>query len=112
VWIGNLASQPEPGKRKSKEIVMWNSNIPTEFNPGINSAHESGGVAPLQYDLTRQLYLEKRRAHAEADRNSKVRAVWTAMSHWAYDTSNQHCQKALQWFNVRMGRSVPETSRS
>jgi hypothetical protein len=91
---------------------MWKSNVQSEFNPGINSAHQSGSVAPLQYDLARHVYLEKRRAHAEMDRRSKVQAGWTTMSQWVYETSNQHCQRALQWFKVRMGRSVPETSRS
>jgi hypothetical protein len=57
VWIGYLARKPEPCKRTSKEIVMWNSNIPSEFNPGINSAQPSGGVAPSQYDLARHVYL-------------------------------------------------------
>jgi hypothetical protein len=91
---------------------MWNTNIASEFNPGINIAQPSGGVAPLQYDLARHVYLEKRRAHAETDRTSQVRGVWTALSQWTYYTSNQHCQKALQWFNVRMGRSVPAKSSS
>jgi hypothetical protein len=91
---------------------MWNTNIPSEFNHGINGALPSRGVAPLQYDLARHVYLEKRRAHAEAERSSQVRVGWTTLSQWAYDTSNQHCQKALQWFNVRMGRSDPATSHS
>jgi hypothetical protein len=91
---------------------MWNSNIASEFNPGINSVPESGGVAPLQFDLARHVYLEKRRAHAETYRTSQVRAGWTTISQWVYDTTNQHYQKTLQWFNGRMGRSVPETSRS
>ena len=90
---------------------MWNENTPSEFNSGINSVHPVGGVAPLQYDLTRHIYLEKRRAHAEMDRRLTVRAGWITMSQWAYDTTNLHCQTALHWFKERMGRSVPETSR-
>jgi hypothetical protein len=90
---------------------MWNSNFPSEFKPCINSAHQSGGVAPLQYDLARHVYLEKRRAHVEMDRRSTVQAGWTTMSQWAYDTSNQLCQKALHFLNMRLGRSASETSR-
>jgi hypothetical protein len=74
---------------------MWNSTTPSEFNPSISSAHPLSGVAPLQYDLARHVYLEKRRAHAEADRSSHVRAAWTTMCQWAYDATNQHGQKAL-----------------
>jgi hypothetical protein len=87
---------------------MWNSNVPSEFNSGINnSAQPLSGVAPRQYDLTSHVYLEKRRAHAEMDRRLTVRAGWTTMSQWAYDISSQHCQTALHWFNARMGRLVP-----
>jgi hypothetical protein len=91
---------------------MWNSNVSPEFNPGTNSVHPSGGVAPLQYDLARHVYLEKRRAHAEMDRHSTAQAGWTTTSQWTNDTGNPFYLKALEWFNVRLGRSVPETSRS
>jgi hypothetical protein len=90
---------------------MWNTTIPSEFTPGFNSTQPSDGVAPRQYDFAHHVYLEKRRAHAEMDRRSRVQAVWRTMSQWAYDTCSQRCQKAPQWFNVPMGRTVSETSR-
>jgi hypothetical protein len=91
---------------------MWNSNMSSEFISGINSTEPSSGIAPLQYDLARHLYLEKRRAHTESDRSLTVQTGWRRLSQWVNDTSKLNCRKALHWFNVRMGRSVPETSRS
>lgn len=91
---------------------MWKSNMPSEFISGINGAEPCSGIAPLQYDLARHVYLEKRRAHAESDRLSTVGAGWTTLSQWAKDTNKLNCQTGLHWFNVRIGRSVPETSRS
>jgi hypothetical protein len=79
---------------------------------GINGTEPSGGIAPLQYDQARHVYLEKRRAHAESDRRSTVQTGWTTLSQSAQNTTKLHLQTALHWFNVRMGRSVPETSRS
>jgi hypothetical protein len=112
VWIGGLALKPKPCEWTLKEIAMWNSNMSSEFIPGINGIEPSGGIAPLQYDLARHVYLEKRRAHAESDHRSTVHTRWTTLFQWARDTSNLHCQAVRRWFNVRMGRSVPETSRS
>ena len=90
---------------------MWNTTIPSEFTPGFNSTQPSDGVAPLQYDFAHHVYLEKRRAHAEMDRRSRVQAVWRTMSQWAVDKTNLHSQTALHWIKVHRGRSVPETSR-
>jgi hypothetical protein len=112
VWIGGLALKPELCESSLKEIAMWNSNRSSEFISGINGTNPSCGIAPLQYDLARQVYLEKRRAHVETDRRSTALAGWTALSQWANDTSKLSYQTALHWFSVRMGRSVPETSHS
>jgi hypothetical protein len=91
---------------------MWNSNRPSEFISGINGTEPSSGIAPLQYDLACHVYLEKRRAHTESDRRLTVQTGWKKLSQWAQNTTKLHCQTVLHWFNVRMGRSVPETSRS
>ena len=93
------------------EIAVWNSNIASDFNPGINNGLPSVGVAPLQLDLARHVYLEKRRVHAEMDRRSATWAGWRNWSQWVHDTTRKNCQQTLQWFNVRVARSIPETSR-
>lgn len=77
---------------------MWNTNIPSEFNPSINSAQPSGGVTPLRYELARHVNLEKRRDHAEIDRRLQIRANWITLSQWVYDTTNLYCQTALYLF--------------
>ena len=90
---------------------MWNTTIPSEFTPGFNSTQPSDGVAPRQYDFAHHVYLEKRRAHAEMDRRLQIRASWITLSQWVCDTTNLYCQTALNWFKLRNGRSVLETSR-
>jgi hypothetical protein len=61
---------------------MWNSKIPFEFSPGINSTQTLDGTAPHHCDLARQMYLEERQSQTEMERHLAVLAGWTTMSQW------------------------------
>jgi hypothetical protein len=58
-------------------------------------------VAPLRADLARQMYLEKRRAHAELDRHATVQALRTTVSQWVDRATQRHYQTALDWIKLR-----------
>jgi hypothetical protein len=47
---------------------MLNPSNQTGRHDGIHGTYPIGGVAPLQQDLARHAYLEKKLAHAEMDR--------------------------------------------
>jgi hypothetical protein len=83
---------------------MWNSNMSSEFVSGVDSVQPLGGVAPLRYDRSHHVYLEKKQAHAEMDRCTIAQFRYTAIFHWAHDLTKLHCQAARNRFNAHMAR--------